>query len=216
MRGRVGLTFAFGVLLLLALTVLMPMRLFLGEGPLSARSVKGSIWSAELQDAHLGAIPLGTLHAGLGWPGRLDFQGRNRISGWLSLWSEGVSVHDVSGKIPLSAVNSFAQEAELVGVSVNFAESGCKTAKGRVRLQLSKIIAGIAMGQMLVGSPKCDGNALVLHLASQSGLEQVTFTQVPLQDYTTVVILRPTDQEGAASLLKAGFVETPTGYRLTL
>jgi general secretion pathway protein N len=214
MRGR--LAWLFALLLLAALVVLIPMRLFLGDGALSARAVRGSIWSAEIEDAHLGAIPLGNMTAGLGWPGLLRFQDGNRISGSLSPWSDGVAVKELNGKIALSAATPYAQEAELLGLSVDFAQDGCKTAKGRVRVQLAKVIAGIPMGQMLVGSPKCDGSALVLHLASQSGLEQVTLTQPPTGGTTTVVILRPTDREAAAALLAAGFAETPTGYRLTI
>jgi general secretion pathway protein N len=214
MRGR--LFWLFALLLLAALVALMPMRLFLGDGPLSARAIRGSIWSAEIEDAHLGAIPLGNMTAGLGWPGLLRFRDGDRISGSLSPWSDGVSVKDLNGKIALSAATPYAQEAELVGLAVDFDPSGCKAAKGRVRLQLAKTIAGIPMGQMLVGSPKCDGRALVLHLASQSGLEQLTLTLPPTGRATTVVILRPTDREAVPALLAAGFTETPTGYRLSI
>src|SRR5690606_16174787 len=59
---------AFLALLLIMASV--PMRLALAlsgvsEAGLSARTVEGSVWSAEIVDARLGALPLGTLQTHL-------------------------------------------------------------------------------------------------------------------------------------------------------
>ena len=57
---------AAALLELILLVATFPMRLALGwsgagDAGVSARAVRGSVWSAELVDARLGALPLGTV-----------------------------------------------------------------------------------------------------------------------------------------------------------
>ena len=58
------------LLALLLIVATFPMRLALGlsgasDAGITAREVRGSVWSGELVEARLGALPLGTLRASL-------------------------------------------------------------------------------------------------------------------------------------------------------
>src|SRR4051794_8174959 len=70
MRARKGWVIAAALLALLLIVATFPMRLALGlagagDAGVSARAVQGSVWSGELVDARLGALPLGTVRASL-------------------------------------------------------------------------------------------------------------------------------------------------------
>jgi general secretion pathway protein N len=212
MRRRTLFTL-FAGLFVLAMIALMPMRFILPETALSARKVAGSIWSARLEGVSFGSLPLADLNAGLRWPGRLVFEDGARLSGSISPKSGGLSVRDLQGKLLLAGVDRSAQDVEFLGVSLDFGEDGCVNANGRVRLRLVPSIAGVAMGQTLVGSPRCDSADLLIRLTSQSGLEALTFRVAPDRSTKTEMLIRPADREAGAALLAAGFVETPTGYR---
>jgi general secretion pathway protein N len=202
----------FAGMLTLAMIALMPMRFILPEAFVSARNVTGTIWSARLEGVSIGGLQIGDLNAGVRWPSRLKFNDGARISGSVSSGSGGLSIHDLTGKLPLAGVENNAQDVEFLNVSLDLREAGCASASGRIRLRLAPSIAGIAMGQTLVGAPRCDGADVSVRLASQSGLEALTFRVAPDRSTKTEMLIRPTDREAGAALLAAGLLETPTGY----
>src|SRR3546814_16757515 len=70
MTARRGWIIAAALLALLLLAATFPMRLALAwsgaaDAGVAAREVRGSIWSGELVEARLGALPLGTVRASL-------------------------------------------------------------------------------------------------------------------------------------------------------
>ena len=205
----------FGGLLTVALIACAPMRWFLPGGPLSVRKVSGTIWSARLEGASVQGMPLGDLNAGLVWPGRLKFSDGTRISGSIGTGG-GYSVRDLTGILSLSSAHPAAQDVEFRAFSLDFGPEGCRSAGGRIRLRLTPSISGVAMGQTLVGAPRCKGHALVTRLASQSGLEVMTLSAKPDGKTVTELLIRPGERDAGPPLLAAGFKQTPAGYRMLL
>ncbi len=211
---------AFVVLLLALLAALLPMRLVLPDGMISVRKVEGSIWSARLNDARIGPLSLGDIDAGLRWPGWLAFHETSDrpggIEGRLRPVGGGVELRDASGALALSgeARAMGGERLDLSAVSLDWGDAGCHHASGRVRLQLVPEVAGVQLGQLLTGTPKCQDGRFTLRLASQAGLESLEIELRPGGGYRSVMSIRPTDPAASAKLIAAGFRETPTGYQL--
>jgi Type II secretion system (T2SS), protein N len=213
---RCRLMFWFAGLFTVALIAFAPMRWVLPSDLLSARKVSGSIWSARIESASIQGLPLGDLNAGLAWPGRLKVSDGTRIAGALGLRNRGYSVRDLSGTLPLTSAIPAAEDVEFRGVNFDFGPGGCKGASGRIRLRLAASIAGIPMGQTLVGAPRCTGQALGVRLSSQSGLEVLTVSAQPDGKAVTELLIRPGERDAGPALLAAGFAQVPLGYKMVL
>ncbi len=228
-RLRTGPTAMFGGMLLLALIVFLPMRAALGwvgieDAGLVARRVTGTIWGATLTDARFGELSLGNLHARLA-PLPL-LAGRARIvlagpetnprplRGSASVSRHGFGVDDLTATIPTGAV--FAPvpvtTLDLDGVTVRFADGQCERAEGRVRATLGGEVAGITLPQSVSGTPKCEGDALIVPLASQAGTEGITLRIDGTGRYRAVLTLQPTDPIVEQRLESIGFVRGAGGY----
>ena len=233
-RLRTGPAALFGGMLLIALIVFLPMRAVLGwvgvgdEG-LVARRVSGTIWGATLTDTRFGDLGLGNLHARLSplplLVGRatIVFAGPESVyakplQGSASVSRHGFGVDHMTATVatgrlfapvPVSAL-------DLDDVSVRFRDGQCETAEGRVRATLAGDVGGIALPQSVSGTARCDGTALLLPLASQSGTESIALRIEGAGTYRAELSLRPSDPLAVQKLEQAGFVNGPNGYRLAI
>lgn len=230
LRLTTGPAALFGAMMLVALLVFLPMRLVLGaagvgEQGFSARSVTGSVWDGRLIDARFGDLALGTLDASLS-PFALLI-GRARVSvedqagtvhgafvlGRHLRGIEGITATFATGNafapLPVTALT-------LEDVSIRFADDVCEQAEGRVRARLAGEAAGIALPTELTGVAGCDGNALLLPLASQAGTEAIELRLTGDGRYSAALRLAPSDDAAAQRLASTGFVAGPGGYRLSV
>jgi len=225
-----------GVAALLALLLIMatfPMRLALGlsgasDAGFSAQTVKGSVWSAEIVDARLGALPLGTLQARLSplalltgrtdlvferddarlgaLTGRLhgsDPRGLSNVNGMTSL-SGGL------GNIPVEALRF--EEAR-----VRFGAAGrCVKAGGRLQLTVAAPIAGLNLSRGLSGPLSCSKGWAQAALASQSGMERLKISFDGSGAWRAEFsIIVENDPAMAAALAALGFRAREGSFRLT-
>lgn len=179
----------FAAAFVLALAALLPMRaavdwLGMAEKGVSAWEAQGTVWIGALRDVRFGPLPLGDLHAGLdGLPLLL---GRARValergepgpplSGAATVTAAGFGLHDVEGRIAGGALFAPLPIAaiDLGDVSAHFRDGRCESAEGRVRAELAGDLAGIALPGGLSGNVRCDGEALLIPLVGQAGLERV-------------------------------------------
>lgn len=213
--------------LILALIALFPLRLAVAamgaSGPLfTARSAEGVIWDGVLRDIAIDGVSLGDFSARLSplalFTGKaaidLRYLGSAQTGGTLVATFTEFGVDDVTAKLALPG--AFAplpvETIDLRDASVRFAGNRCASADGQVRVQLSGKIGGYAMGQEMIGSPRCDGDVLSLALASGSAMERITMRIVPDGQYTAKVIIKAADTDAGTKLSGAGFRETAAGH----
>lgn len=186
-------TIAALLLALVLIAATFPMRLALqwsgaDEAGVSAREIRGSLWSGELIDARLGALPLGTVRASLSplalLTGRVELgfaRADDRLGALTGRLHGGArrGVSDLNGMTALSGglgaipVDSIRFE----GAAVRFDAAGkCVDAGGRLQLSVAAPIAGLDLSRGLSGPLGCaDGRARAA-LASQSGMERLTLS----------------------------------------
>jgi general secretion pathway protein N len=220
-----GLLFA-GVLII-ALIAAFPLRLALGaingSGALfTARAAEGSIWNGTLRDISIDGVSLGDFSAKLSplklLSGTAAIQLRalsgepaaaTLIATLGSYGAEGVTTRLV---LPGAFDPLPVESVDLKNASVRFSKSGCMSADGQVRVTLAGTLAGISLGQQLLGTPRCDGKILSLALVSQSAMERITLRIVPDGQYSAKLLIRASDAQMAAKLNAAGFRETSEGH----
>ena len=153
--------------LLLALILIMatfPMRLALaGSGAtdagVTAREVRGSVWSGELVEARLGALPLGTVRASLsplallGGDTELAFSRTDERLGALAGRLHGSNprgVSDVNGTTSMSGGLGMipVDTIRFEDATLRFDGAGkCMSASGRIQLAVSAPIAGLDLSR---------------------------------------------------------------------
>ena len=227
-RLRAGPALVFAGLFLVALVALVPLRLALdgfgfGARGLTARAATGSLWLGALQQAQIGPVPLGDLRARLNfWPLLL---GRARLSlagvepgtfrGAVTVTRHSFGFDDVSARLRVGAL--FAPLAistlDFDRVSAGFAAGRCTRAEGRVRAAVSGDIGGLALSG-LAGEARCAGDALLLPLASPSGLERLNIRLFAEGRYQLELLVRPTDESLRGQLVTAGFRPVGTGLAM--
>jgi general secretion pathway protein N len=213
--SRRRLIILFIALLTIALVATLPMRLVLPNGPISARSVEGSIWSAQLTDVRAGGVPLGTMRAGYRPLARVGVSTDAGLTAELGL---GGSIEKLNGSIAVAgALSPFpAEMLEFRQVSLTMGDQGCTKADGRIRLILGQTGGGLPPGETLVGPLRCTAGQLTARLASQSGLDVLDFRVGADQRYQATLTARPASAEAANALIAAGFKRVPTGYQLAI
>lgn len=204
-----------------SLAALFPLRLAadwfgLGERGLAAREATGSVWFGALKEAQLGPVPVGDVTA------RLNslplFVGRARLSlarddeanplrGAVGLSRHSFGADDVTGQFRVAAL--FAplpvSMLDLDDVSVGFAAGQCRRAEGNVRATLVGEVGGIALPSGLTGAATCQGDAVLIPLASQTGMERLDLRLFADGRYRMDLTLRPSDAAMQARLTAAGF-----------
>ncbi len=224
MRARGGL---FVAMLAAALVLFLPMRMALGwfglaEAGMTARAVRGSLWSGALDDARFGDIALGDLSARvLPLPllighARIALAGAN-VTGAVDVTRRKLGLRDVTASLPVG--NAFAPvpvtRLDLDAVSVRFAGDACDSAEGRVRAVLAGNIADQALPATMSGVPRCDAGALLLPLTSPAG-EGSTIRIWRDGRYRADLVLNPSDPAQTARLQAFGFVRTQQGWQLAI
>ncbi|MDI1295077.1 MAG: type II secretion system protein N [bacterium] len=217
-RARIAILLLFA----LALIAFLPMRIALGLAGLerlgvSARDIRGTLWSGHIDQLMLGKIPMGSVRAGLSpislLVGRARFDVARRagladdVSGALTVGFGRIGVDDVTGLVPLGRtfaplpIGSFLMD----DVTAWFAGDRCGHAEGRVRARLAGQFPGLNLTQGLSGVVTCDGDALLLPLVSQSGMETITLRIWRSGRYVAEMRVETADATLAAALDRAGF-----------
>ena len=229
MRVRLRLTRVtfFVAAFAFSLVALIPLRVaigwFGGDG-LAAREAEGSIWLGVLKEAQLGPMALGDVRARLNiWPlllGRVrlglyrDEANGGRFDGAVSVSRHTVGIEDMTGQlrtgslfapVPISAL-------DLDQVSARFDGGRCESAEGRVRVTVAGTLAGIPLPSGAAGDLRCDQGALLLPLASQSGMGQLNIRVRGDGGYTVELLVRQLDPTLAPTLAAAGFAPSGDGF----
>lgn len=211
------------LVLLLGLLLFLPMRVALGLAGLerlgvAARDVRGTVWSGGIDQLMLGNMPLGSVRAGLSpislLMGRARFDvARTKglpddIRGAITVGFGRIGIDDVTGAVPLGRTFAPLPVSSLMmeDVSGYFSGDRCGHAEGRVRARLAGQFPGLNLSQGLSGVAACDGDALVLPLVSQSGLEKITLRVWRSGRYVAEMRIETTDATLAGTLGQAGFV----------
>lgn len=219
-RTRIALLILFAASFIL----FMPMRIALGLAGLesigvAARDVRGSIWSGRIEQLMLGTTSFGTVQASLAplplLVGRARFDIWRRqgaaddVSGAMTIAPGRIGIDDVTGAVPLGRtfaplpIGSFVME----DVTAYFSGTRCGHAEGRVRAQMAGQFPGLNLAQGLSGSATCDGEALLLPLVSQSGLEKVNLRIWRTGRYVAEMRVETADPALADAMGKAGFAD---------
>ena len=225
MKG-LNLSARFRIILMLvliaAILMFLPMRVALGMAGLDrlglgARDVRGTIWSGRIDQLMLGEMPMGTVNAGLSpialLTGRARFDiGRTKgmaddIKGALTVGFGRIGVDDMTGAVPLGRTFAPLPIANLQMEDVTgwFAGDRCGHAEGRVRARMAGQFPGLNLTQGLSGSVACDGDALLLPLVSQSGMEKITLRIWRSGRYSAEMRVETADPGLGATLGQAGF-----------
>ena len=232
MTARRRWIIAGSVLALLLLLATFPMRLALAwsgatDTGVTAREVRGSIWSGELVEARLGALPLGTVRASLsplallGGSVELAFSRTDERLGALAgrlYGSDPRGGSNVSG--PTSRAGGLGavpvDRISFEGATVRFDDAGkCVVAGGRIRLVVSAPIAGLDLSRGLSGPLSCVGGRAQAALASQSGMERLTLSFDGSGAYRAQFAINvDRDPAMAAALAALGFKAGSGGFVL--
>lgn len=230
MRIRLPLrrTVFFLAVFFFAIVALIPLRLAVGwfgaaGRGLAAREAEGGIWLGMLKEAQFGPVPLGDVQARLNllplFLGRARMslardEAHGRFEGAVTVSRHSFGVDDLTGQLQVGALFAPLPVAslDLDDVSARFSGGLCESAQGQVRAGLSGQIAGIALPSGLRGNVRCAEGALLLPLASQSGMEQVNLRFGSDGRYRADLVIRPSDDAARAGLAAAGFTLTRAGY----
>ena len=230
-RLPLGRTLFFVCAFLFAIIALLPLRLAiawldLDEQGLAAREAHGSIWLGGLSEAQFGPVALGDLGVSL----RLLplFTGRARIDlsrddeaspfrGSVTVSRHDFAVNDMTARLDMGAALAPLPSAivELTDVTAHFADGLCANAEGQVKATFAGSVAGMALPGGLSGAIRCDNAAILLPLASQTGMEALNVRLFHDGRYEVELAVRPIDDAMRNALLAAGFRLSGAGYALT-
>jgi general secretion pathway protein N len=227
-RLKPGRSLFFLAALLFALFALLPLRLALGwlglgERGLAAREAQGSLWFGALAEARLGNVELGDLEARLrALPlllgrARLELKrgGGGKLEGALVVSRHGFAIEDASGRLAIADVAPMPPATlDLDDVSAAFAGGLCRRAEGRVKAGFGGEIAGVQLPPSLAGDVRCDGGALLLPLAGQSGLERLDLRLGGDGRYRAELTVRPGDPALRERLAASGFAPAGNAWVL--
>ena len=104
---------------------------------------------------------------------RLDLEQADGLSAAVTVARHGVGVDDASGTIGLPGLAGLpAATLDLADVSVRFGDRLCAEAEGLVKARMSGELGGVPLAAVYSGQARCEGPALLLPLASQSGADR--------------------------------------------
>lgn len=211
-----------------ALVALLPLRLVVGwyglEGRgLAAREATGTLWLGALKEAQFGAVPLGDVRARLNilplllGRARLSLsrdEADGRFDGAVTVSRHGFGVDDLNGQLRTGAMFAPVPIAslDLADLSAHFDGGLCSHAEGEVRAVMAGEMAGLLLPSGLRGSARCAEGALLLPLASSTGMEQVNLRVQADGRWRIDISVRPSNPAAATPLTAAGFV--PSGGAL--
>ena len=232
MSGRRRWIVAAALFALILIVLTFPMRLALSlsgasDAGVSAREVRGSVWSGALIDARLGAVPIGTVRASLsplallGGSTELAFERADERLGALSgrlYGSDPQGMSDVNGTTSLAGGLGLipADTIRFEGATIRFDGAGrCAEAAGRIQLSVTAPIAGLDLSRGLSGPLSCADGRAQAALASQSGMERLTLSFDARGAYRARFGINvDRDPTMAAALTVLGFKPSSDGYVL--
>jgi general secretion pathway protein N len=211
-----------------ALFALLPLRLVIGwyglEGRgLAAREATGTLWMGALKEAQFGRVALGDLNARLNilplFIGRARLslsrdEAEGRFEGAVTVSRHGFGVDDLNGQLRTGAMFAPVPIAtlDLGDVTAHFDGGLCSHAEGEVRAAFAGGMAGLVLPAGLRGTARCAEGALLLPLASSTGMEQLNLRFQADGRWRIDLSVRPSDPAAATPLTAAGFV--PSGGAL--
>lgn len=227
-RMPMGRTVFFLAAFAFSLVALFPLRVALDwfgldDRGLAAREANGSLWLGALREAQIGPVPIGDVSA------RLNtlplFLGRARVSlvrrgdegafaGAVAATRHSFAFEDVTGQIRLGAQLAPLpiSALDIDDLSIGFAGDRCRQASGRIRATIAGDLGGILLPSGLSGTARCEAGAVLLPLASQSGMEQLNLRLFADGRYRAELLVRPTDPAVQQRLAAAGFLPANGGF----
>lgn len=217
--------------LLFALVALFPLRLALDwlsldERGFAAREARGSLWLGALSEAQFGSVELGDLQASLRTlpllvgRARVDLErggDEAPLEGSITIARHDFGVDDVTGALDVGS--AFAPlpiaSLDLTDLSAHFSDGQCSRAEGLVKANVAGDVAGLSLPAGLSGNVRCDEGALLLPLASQTGMEALDIRLFEDGRYEVDLAVRPADDMIRDRLLASGFGLTNNGYVLS-
>lgn len=231
-RLPMGRTLFFAAAFLFSVVALLPLRLALDwfgfdSRGLAARQATGTVWRGALREAQLGSVPLGDVEARLNALPLLFGRARvslardesdGRFEGAAAVSRHSFGLDDVSGRLRTAVLFAPLPIAslDLDDVTARFSGGLCAAGEGGVRASLAGEIGGIALPSGLSGSARCDGGALLLPLASQSGMERLNIRLFSDGRYRIDLLVRPGDAAARDLLLAGGFAPVRGGFGMRL
>lgn len=191
----------------IGLVGLAPAALVLPAPPLTATGVSGSVWSAAITNAAIGPLRLGDVAISLQpaalAQGRMGWGVEGAITGqiWRGFAAGGAT--GLNGRLLGSPIAS----VPIAGVSL--ADAGatldgagrCVEASGQVVADLATPVAG---QRQLAGAVRCDGDALLLPLASSDGRVRIDLATTRRQ-WTARLVVAGASTAEVAALGASGF-----------
>ena len=226
------------VFLLACIIATFPIRLFLSwsgaeDRGLSARQVSGSLWSSRLDEVQIGSLNLGRrLEARLSplglFAGRMEIRvagisdGQSRLVGRIRLGSIGRGGE--RGVTALSGTIFPARRFDMVQVDMVHMENvealfdekeQCRTASGRIKIQVSIAIVEPRLTESLSGALRCNNGRLEARLISQSGQERLIINTDASGQYQMQLVLNAEQTAIMADVLIAlGFRDSSDTFVL--
>jgi general secretion pathway protein N len=190
--------------LAVSLVALLPLRLaldwlgFEARG-LAARDAEGSVWLGALGDARFGPAAVGDVATRLrALPllvgrARLDLaQPDEGLRAGLTVSRHGFGIDDASGTLQAPSLDDLpAASLDLSDLSFRFADGLCAAAEGLVKARFAGELGGVPLAAGFGGEARCDGPALLLPLASQSGADRMDVRVFGNGRYRIDVALKP-------------------------
>jgi len=229
-RPRLALTAV--LLFLVLLLVFLPLRAALGWADLGARGIgarhaSGLVWSGRIHDLTIGQTSIGTVDAGLRplplFLGQLRFDleregsiGRPPVSAEIYSGLGRFGVDHANLTVPAASLFGSLPLGEFVlqDVEIGFVGNRCIHAEGTVRATVNAVLPGLELPGGMVGTLRCDGDRLLVPLASQTGLETLDIRIGGDGRYATRLKLGGDRPGVAGALAAAGLVQTGDGYVL--
>ena len=211
-----------------SLVATLPLSLALGwlgldERGLAAREAEGSVWLGALKEAQFGPAPVGDVSARLNSLPLL--LGRARVSlaradqaapfeGAVTMSRHGFGFDDATGRLQLGALLAPLpiNAIDLEGVSAGFASGLCSRAEGRVRAVVGGDLGGMNLAAGFAGTASCAGDAVLLPMTSQSGMEQLNVRIFATGRYRVELLVRSQDAALGQRLATAGFAPGNGGF----
>lgn len=232
-RLPIGRTLFFLGAFFLSLVALLPLRLAvdwfgIANRGIAARDVQGSVWFGSMREAQAATVALGDLATGVHvlplLIGRARFALERRDGAPGDAFRAGVNVtrnsfgiDDVSGRLLVTA-GTFGRlplnHLDLTDVTVRFENGQCSEAAGNVQAALSGDVGGVSLPGGLTGAARCDAGALLLIMASQSGMESVELRLRGNGEYEGVMLIRTTDPAARERMNASGLSASPLGYEM--
>lgn len=216
------------VLIVIAALAFLPMRLAaamvgLDQRGVTARSVGGTVWNGRFEQVRVGGMALGTIDAGLQPLGLLLGRARFDIArtddptapltGAIEVGRTRAAVIHLTGATIGGSLGDLPLErVAFDDLSLLFDNGRCVSASGTMRLTLAIRFAGMSISNGLAGQARCDGDALLLPLTGESGLERMTIRLTSDRRYTVQFGVNGADPLLAAALSAAGFSNRGGAY----